>query len=57
MVQFTGYDGHDYAVEVSTNLLDWTSIGTNSPAGGILNFPINPTPGSAKQFYRSLLLN
>jgi hypothetical protein len=57
MVQFTGYDGHDYAVEVSTNMLDWTSIGTNSPAGGILNFPINPTPGSAKQFYRSLLLN
>jgi hypothetical protein len=57
MVQFTGYDGHDYAVETSTNLLQWTSIGTNSPAGGILNFPINPAPGSPRQFYRSLLLN
>jgi hypothetical protein len=57
IVQFTGYDGHDYAVEVSTNMLDWTSIGTNSPAGGILNFSINPAPASAKQFYRSVLLN
>ena len=38
-IQFTGYDGHDYAIQTSTNLLDWLNIGTNSPVGGILNLP------------------
>ena len=57
VIQFTGYDGHDYALEFSTNLVNWTSISTNSPAGGVLNFTNEPAPGGNVQFYRSVLLN
>ncbi len=57
VVQFTGYDGHSYAIEVSSNLLVWTSIGTNSPAGGVFSFTNAPTLNANPQFYRSVLLN
>lgn len=57
VIQFTGYDGHDYAIEVSSNLADWTSIATNSPADGVFNFTNSPTPDANPQFYRSVLLN
>jgi hypothetical protein len=57
IVQFTGYDQHIYAVETSTNILNWTCIGTNSPVNGILNFPVNPPSGAHPEFYRSKLLN
>ena len=57
LVQFTGYDGHNYAVETSSNLVDWISVSTNSPADGLMTFPVAPTPGLHQQFYRSVLLN
>src|ERR1019366_8423261 len=28
---FSGADGYDYAVQASTNLVDWSSVSTNSP--------------------------
>ena len=56
-LQFTGYDGHDYAIQTSTNLLDWQDIGTNSPVGGILHLPVTIPSDSPAQFYRSILLN
>ena len=55
-VQFTGYDGHEYAIQTSSDLVNWSSISTNSPADGMLNFTNLPT-SSEKQFYRSVLLN
>ena len=55
--QFTGYDGHCYAVDVSSNLMDWTSISTNSPTGGVFNFTNSPTLNADQQYYRSVLLN
>lgn len=55
-VQFTGYDGHDYAIQTSPDLVNWSSISTNSPAGGMLNHT-NPPANADKQFYRSVLMN
>jgi len=57
VVQFTGYDSHSYAIEVSSNLVDWTSISTNCPVGGVFSFTNSPTLNANPQFYRSILLN
>jgi hypothetical protein len=53
-IQFTGYDNHSYAIEVSSDLKLWSPISTNSPVNGVilLNLPI----ASTQQFYRSCLL-
>jgi hypothetical protein len=54
--QFTGYDNHTYAIEVSSNLVNWTSISTNPSVNGGFGFT-NVTPANASpQFYRSVLL-
>ena len=57
VVQFTGYDGHSYTIEVSSNLVDWTSIATNFPACGVFSFTNSPALNGNSQFYRSVLLN
>jgi hypothetical protein len=54
-VQFTGADGYPYAVQTSSNLLDWTAVSTNYPANGSFNFMDAPSPGSPRRFYRSIL--
>ena len=56
-VQFTGYDNHAYAVQVSSDLVNWTSTGTNCPVGGVFSFTNSPTLNANPQFYRSVLLN
>jgi hypothetical protein len=53
-VQFTGMDGYGYCVQVSSNLLDWTSISTNTPDRGVFDFVV-PSGGPAR-FYRSKLI-
>ena len=54
-LQFSGYDGHTYAVQASADLVNWTSIATNSPVDGSFTLPLPATP-AASQFYRTLLL-
>jgi hypothetical protein len=54
-ISFSGYDGHAYAVEASSNLTDWVIISTNFPSDG--NFGITNTTTSGQQFYRSVLLH
>jgi hypothetical protein len=54
-MSFSGYDGHTYAIEASSNLTDWVIISTNCPSEG--NFGITNTPTPGQQFYRSVLLH
>jgi hypothetical protein len=56
-IQFTGSDGHAYAIEVSPDLLNWTIISTNCSMGDIINFTNLPPLNGSAQFYRSVLLN
>jgi hypothetical protein len=56
LVQFTGYDGHSYAVQESPDLVNWVNISTNFPLNEIFTLT-NSIPLNAKQqFYRSVLL-
>jgi hypothetical protein len=54
-MSFSGYDGHAYAIEASSNLTDWVILSTNFPSDG--NFGITNTTTSGQQFYRSVLLH
>jgi len=55
-VQFSGIDGVAYAVQSSSNLEDWSTLGTNYPVFGVLSFADTLSPGVACRFYRSILL-
>ena len=55
-IQFSGYDRHSYAVQVSSDLVNWTSISTNSPFGGKFSLPVSTAGNSTALFYRSLLI-
>ena len=56
LVQFTGDDNYSYAVEVSSNLVDWVRVSTNIPVNGVFSFVTGTPPGPQQQFYRSILL-
>ena len=53
-LSFSGYDGHAYAIEVSSNLTDWVIVSTNCPSDGKFGFTNNASSG--QQYYRSVLL-
>jgi len=53
-IQFTGFDNYPYAVECSTNLMNWFCASTNYPINGVFAFT-NPPAGTIR-FYRSRLL-
>lgn len=55
-VEFSGYDGYPYAVQVSSNLVDWAAVSTNVPQQGYFTFPDNAPVDASARFYRSLLL-
>ena len=55
-VQFTGADPYPYAVQVSSNLVDWTAVSTNYPVNGRFSFQEAVPTGTAQRFHRSLLL-
>ena len=57
VIQFSGYDGHAYAVQVSSDLVNWSAVGTNSPFGGTFSFATSPASSANPQFFRSVLLN
>lgn len=53
VIQFTGDDNHAYAVQVSTNLVNWTTVSTNCPVNGVFTFT-NSVSANA-EFYRTVL--
>jgi hypothetical protein len=55
-VQFSGYDGHTYAIQVSADLLNWTSVSTNSPVNGMFNVSIPAIVNAGSGFYRTVLI-
>jgi hypothetical protein len=56
VIQFTGYDGHPYAIEASSDLVNWPSVATNYPVNGIFTITNPPPIDASPQFYRSVLL-
>lgn len=55
-VQFTGYDGHSYALEASPDLLNWTSVSTNFPVNGRFEVVLPALGNGGALFYRSALV-
>ncbi|MEI8288143.1 MAG: hypothetical protein WCH99_01615 [Verrucomicrobiota bacterium] len=54
-IRFSGCDSYGYALQTSTDLVNWISVSTNYPAQGGFNVPIAPML-NANRFYRSVLL-
>ncbi len=53
-MSFAGPAGSNYVLQVSTNLMDWTSISTNTPAESPFVLSDPTTPGDSFRFYRVL---
>ncbi len=53
-VSVQGTPGTTFIIEVSTNLVDWASLCTNSLSGSTTNFTDTTVPGSSARFYRGL---
>lgn len=54
VIQFTGDDNHAYAVQVSSNLLNWTNISTNCPVQG--TFSVTNAVTVCPRFYRTVFV-
>jgi hypothetical protein len=55
-VQFSGADGYSYAVQTSTDIVNWSTVGTNQPVQGIFSVPAGSGSSSPEQFFRTVLL-
>ena len=55
-VQFTGYDGHAYEIQTSTDLVNWTSLGASQPVNGVYSVSAPVSANGGAQFYRAILL-
>jgi hypothetical protein len=53
-IQFTGFDGYAYAVECSTNLVNWTTVSTHYPTNGVFTVT-DGSAGAGQRYYRSVL--
>jgi hypothetical protein len=47
-----GYGANAYDIQTSTNLVDWTTIVSNSPFPGSVIFSDTNSPGSGQRYYR-----
>jgi hypothetical protein len=56
LVEFSGYDGHAYAVQASPDLVNWTSVSTNSPVNGVFELSLPAVKSAPTQFYRTVLV-
>jgi hypothetical protein len=53
-VRFSGIDGYPYGVQVSTNLIDWTTVSAHNPTNGFFDLSESLLPQN--RFFRSILL-
>jgi len=56
-VQFAGYDGHLYAIQVSTDLAHWTTLSTSFPVNGVYTFAGPVSANGGPQYYRAILIH
>lgn len=54
VIQYTGDDNHAYAIQISPDLMHWTTLSTNCPVGGSFSITNGATAG--QQFYRTVLV-
>lgn len=43
-------------LQVSSNLVDWVSLATNSPVHGVFSYSASPLPNTPALYYRLVLL-
>jgi hypothetical protein len=55
VVQLTGLSGQSYWMETSTNLVNWTSVSTNTLTAASLNITNTANNGTSRQFWRAYL--
>ena len=55
-IKVTGFDDWRYAVQVSTDLANWSFLSTNSPTNGSFSFSVARDPGQPARYYRSVLV-
>jgi hypothetical protein len=53
LLKVTGEPAHQYVIEASPNLVDWTPIKTNSPTDGTFEFLDTAAPQFDRRFYRA----
>lgn len=53
-INLAGQAGLTYVIEVSTNLVNWTPIHTNTTLDGVINFTDTTAAGAALRFYRAV---
>ncbi len=53
MLRVSGPSGARYAVEASSNLVDWLPLGTNVASGGYFDFTDSSASGLRRRFYRA----
>lgn len=54
LIHFTGDDNHAYALQVSPDLVNWTSVSTNRPVNG--TFTITNPATAGREFYRTVFV-
>lgn len=54
VLQVQGQAGVPYVMQTSTNLINWTSVSTNTLAGNVLNLTNTVSSGPARQFWRAV---
>jgi hypothetical protein len=54
VMQLSGYSGQPYYIQTSTNLVNWTTVSTNTITYATLNITNTVSVGSTQQFWRAV---